>query len=285
MSILINETGGGALVQTKNTGGAKQNTPKPIRKYALARKDFDFATLALSRSKAAWDTAKEAKDIVVFWDVNEPPAQNNTEATKKEGRFKNYPLKDGVRGLKLIHYVDDDAYAALKTYDDSSEYTRMFRILTDGNYTCDIQDDESVKGELLSNFSVGVLNDTTDETPQNCEVDIKFSGDTKSVLQPDFDLETYEGIYDVRFTIVSASATEIVVQADSDGAVTSLVQANWKFTEGGGADEPITGSSPNATAGEYTLTGAAFVTGTLSLDGVVTQSDVMYEGISKAVTI
>jgi len=283
--MIINETCGGAAAATLNTGGKKQCTPKPIRAYALARKDFAFADLATAKTKAAWDTAKEAKDIVVFWDVNEDPAQNNTEATKKEGRFRDYPLKDGVRGLKLKHYLSDMSYDALQSYDNSLEYTRMFRILVDGNFTFDLQADGTLKGESLANFSVGVLNDTTDETPQNCEVDVKYVKNTKSNAKPDFDLEEYEGIYDVSFTVVSSSATEIVVKADADGAVGSLVQADWKLVKTDGSLQAITGSAYDSGTEQYTLTGVGLVSGTLGTDGVIVQTDIMYQGVDVAITI
>lgn len=279
MSTIINDVCGASSTDTKNTGGKKQCTPKPIQSYALARDTFSFASVAASKTKAAWDTAKAAKDIVIFWDVEEF-SQANTEATKKEGRFNDYPLKDGTRGLSLKHYLGDCSYDALESYDNSDSYKRMFRINTDGSFTADVQDDGTVKGELIKNFAVGVLNDTTDDTPQNADVAVKFSAKTKSNIEPDFDLITYEGIYEIVLTLVSAAAGSIKFKAASGCSstlVTSFIDANLILKDAAGAAYTHSFVAADSN-GEYEFTGTGFANDfTISLDGVVTQTGIMYD--------
>jgi hypothetical protein len=278
---IVSDNCGNEATPTLNTGGKKQCLPKPVQSYALARNTFEFASTTAARTKAAWDTAKQAKDIVIFWDVEEF-AQANTEPTKKEGRFNDYPLKDGVRGLNLTHYLGDCPYNALESYDNSGEYTKMFRILTDGTFTADVQDDGKVKGENIKNFSVGVLNDATDETPQNAVVAVKFSQQTKSVLKPEFDLINYEGIYNVQFEENPAnSATSLkfrTLSGCSGSKITSFVEANIVLRNASGVVvEPDTFVAADAD-GYYTLTGTGFTNGyTIELDGVVTQTGIMYD--------
>ncbi|MGB0896885.1 MAG: hypothetical protein ACPGRW_06155 [Flavobacteriaceae bacterium] len=277
--MIVNDACGGSTAPYLNTGGKNQCTPKPIRSYALAKTNFSFASVAASKTKAAWDTAKENKDIVIFWDIEEF-AQNNTEATKKEGRFADYPLKAGVRGLNVTHYLSDCSYNALESYSDSTDYTRIFRILTDENFTAIVNEDGSVQGEPVSNFSVGVLTDATDETPQNTEVQIKFANNTKSNIKPEFDLITYEGIYGVDLEVGTTSGTEIKVKAlagCSGTAITSLEDGDFVVKDSGGGTESISFTAADAD-GYYTLTGTGFVTGhTVELAGVVVKSNVMYE--------
>ena len=91
-----------------------------------------------------------------------------------------------------------------------------------------------------------------------------------------------EGIFDVQLAQVSATATTIKFTASAGcsggGAlVTSLIAANIVVKNAAGAIQTVSFVTADAN-GVYTLTGTGFANGhTVSLNGVVAQTTIMYE--------
>lgn len=277
MTQIINEGCATSSADFKNTGAKEQCTPSAIRTYIRAKEGFN-PTLADAKLKATWDTAKANKDIVVFYDIDEAPTQNNTETTFIEGRFRKIKGKEGKRGLKLIHWLSDCSYNALESYTDVAVYTRLFRVLEDGTVTYELQSDGTVKGEPLEDFSLGVLNDSLDDKPQNAEVTITFKNMTKSVLKPDFDITEYEGVRDINIKVTSFTATEIVFEATNgcnNSGYEGLVLADMVAKTALGVAQTLTAMSNVGNV--YTITGTGIVSGTLATNGVITKTNRMYE--------
>lgn len=266
-------------VAQKNTGGKKQCLEGAVRTYALAKSTFSFASLAAAKTKAAWDAAKAAKDIVVFYDIEEL-APNNTEAVIKNGRYSDYPISPSVKGVNYTHYLSTCSHEAVKSYEDS-DYLQIFRITDNNELLCEINDDGTVSGEPLTSMIVGERDDApTDGTPSTV-VQFKFDSYSASIIIPEFDLTDYEGIYDVTLTQVSASSTSIRFTAStscSGASVTSLVDADVILNDVGGS--AFTHSFVAADSnGVYELTGTGFLSDfTVELNGVIQQSQIMYEG-------
>lgn len=283
---MINEVCGGNTSQ-QNTSGKVQCLEGVVRTYALAKSTFSFANLAAAKTQAAWDTAKAAKDIVVFYDVEELEA-NNTEAVIKEGRYQDYDVKDAVKGASYTHYLSPYSHEALITY-KNSDYTKIFRITDENEILCEEQTDGTIKGEPLKSFIISVRDDAPVDGTPSTKVQLKFAAYSLSVIKPAFDLTEYEGIYDVTLIVQgSPTATEVIVEAKttaSNTLVASLVQADWKFLQDSdGLEETVTGSTYDAVTGFYTLVATAFETGTISTD-VVEQTGIMYEAAPATVTI
>ena len=234
----VNEIcGNETTIKTLNTGGKKQCLEGAVRTYILTKGDFKFDTLALAKAKANWETAKAAKNIVVFYDVEELEP-NNTDAVITNGRFRDYKIKDSVKGVSYTHYLSTCSHEALKTYEDS-EYTRMFRVTENNELLCVVNDDGSVQGEPITSFIVGERNDAPVDGTPSTQVQIKYSAYTQSVIIPDFDITDYEGIYDVTLTegdSNSSTSLKVKVTTSCSGAVvTSLESGDLIVKDGAGS--------------------------------------------------
>jgi hypothetical protein len=102
-------------------------------------------------------------------------------------------------------------------------------------------------------------------------------------IKPTWDTETQlQGIFDLHLEQASATATTIRFKASSgcSGAgelVTSLVAANIIVRNLAGQVQTVSFVAADAD-GIYTITGTGFATGfTVSLNGVVAQTTIMYE--------
>jgi len=279
MSIFIEKKGDST--STINTGKATQDLPKATINYALTKESFAFDTLADAKSKTKWDEAKAAKDLVIMFSV-ENSELSNSEATFYEARTVKEKTKKARRGIKFTHHLDMFSDAALASY-ENSEYTRIIEFKEDGRFTT-IKENGKWKGQKMSEFIVGMNEDSTvsgDPSKTTAEVvyaDADAIRKGGQMLIPEFDLETYQGIYNVVFEVTAQSATEIKATAyNYDGnEVKGLVLADFKLLTVVNAPQAITASS--YVNGEYVLTGTGLVTGTLNTNGVVTQSQIMYEG-------
>lgn len=282
---MINEVCGGNTSQ-KNTSGQKQCLEGVVGTYALAKSTFSFADLAATKTKTAWDTAKAAKDVVMFYEVEELEP-NNTEAVVKNGRRRDFDIKDAIKGANYTHFLSQYSHDALETYEDS-DYTKIFRITDKNEVLCEEQSDGTIKGEPLKSFIVGVRDDAPVDGTPSTKVQLKFGTYSLSVIKPAFDITEYEGIYDITLVVQGTpNATTLVVEAKTTAnntLVSSLILADWKFTEADGSDEPVTVSSYDAATGFYTLTAVAFVTGTIATN-IVQQTEIMYEALPVAVTV
>lgn len=269
-------TGGGA--GQRNLGGKKQCLEGPAKSIFLAKDDQSFANRAACDDKANWLSEIAAKKLVPLPYIEGIEA-NNTETARKEGRFTDYTLKDGTRGSTYRFDLSVCTYDALKTYVNSG-YTRVYRITTLGEVSYELQDDGSIKGESLTSFLLGIREEAKDDDVPYTNISLKYEQDNFSIMKPPFDLNPTEGIFDVTFTQVSASATEIKFKASADctgDQITSFLTANVELLDASGSAHTHTFVAADS-EGIYTLTGTGFADDfTVGLIDVVTQANIMYE--------
>lgn len=287
MMAVINQVGGGASSTPKNLGGKKQRLEKPVKTIHLAKDTFQFANEAAMKDISNWNTAIENKDLIPYPNI-EGIETNNTEANIKTGRYTDYTLAEGVTGSSYRYDCSIEAYEAMISHLDT-EYTRVFEISEAEEVICDVQTDGAIKGRKLSSHLISERSPATVDDVPFCNVLFKYQNKLFDIMAPELELTELEGIVDLAFEIHSASGTEVVFSASvasSGDNVSSLVQANLRYLEGDGeTTEAITGLSYDADTQRYTATAAAFVTGTLSTDGVVTQTNIKYEQSGTAVTV
>lgn len=279
MSIINEVCGSSTTEKPLNTGGKKQCLEGPVRTYALAKDTFSFADIATAKTKAAWDTAKAAKDIVLFWDVESIEA-NNTDAEIQNGRYEDYTLSKAVKGVDYRHNLSVCSQEALESYEES-EYTRIFRITDDNEITCEVLDSGAVKGEPLSNMLVGLRNDPTTDDVAYSTTTFKFRKSKQSILRSDFEMANYEGIFDINFEIVGTpTATEIKFKAlihCTGAALTTLTSGDVILNDAGGSAHSNSFVAADSD-GVYTLTGTGFANNfTLNGNGIITITEAMYE--------
>ena len=282
-------------------GGTGSNTAKPTgqkgqkfwgatTKYILAKETQVFANKEDFKSKLKHNELKASKDIVYFFEVD--TVENaNTEPSFYESRINKVRTKKATKIKKFKHELGICSHSALASYEDSG-YTRIYEITEKGYLIGIANDNGSIKGQAIKSFSVGLREEATFEAVENTTVEVYYKNaeeliDNPAVVSPDFDVEEMEGIYGVNFNIKSASNTRIVVEAITTGCcggiVGGLEKANWKFVKPNGTNQPITTSS--FSNGLYTLVGSNFTSGTLTLNGVIVQTNIMYDGIDAKVTI
>ncbi|WP_438423260.1 hypothetical protein [Aquimarina macrocephali] len=278
MSVIINETCGGDDSSTKNTGGKKQCLEGAVRTYILSKSKFKFDSLADAKSNAKWDEAKTNKDIVVFYDIEELEP-NNTENQIKNGRYSDYKIKDAIKGVNYTHYLSTCSHEAVKSY-ENSDYNRVFRVTDNNELLCEVNEDGSVQGEPLKSFIVGIREDAPADGVPSTKVQLKFDSYPLSIIKPDFDLTDYEGIYDVKLSQDSATATSIKVKVSSGCSGTeidSLESDDFIVRDASGAVQTVSFVPP--VNGVYEFTGTGFANGfTVEVNGVVVQTNIMYEG-------
>jgi len=279
MSVYIRPKGSSTPVI--NTGKAKQDLEKPTINYALTLEDFEFDSLDDAENKAILDAAKVSKNAVVMFSV-EGSELANAEATYYEARTVKEETKPARKGIKFKHHLDLYSHAALRTY-EGSEYTRIIEFTEDGRLKL-VNENGKFKGQKMSNFIVPMRSDAViggDIPTTTVEVAYKDYNQFEKdgvLVNPNYDLEDQEGIYNLIMVVKSASATEIKVTVTNyDGnAVENLVLADFKLLKADNTVQTITGAS--YIDGEYVLTGTLLVTGTLNTEGVVSQTNIMYEG-------
>lgn len=269
---------GSAGVTPKNIGGSKQVFEAPTKKIALAKEGFSFQDLAASKSESNWDNAIISKDIVFIPELNDAPEVANIDPVYKEGRYSKPKLKDGQEGINYKTQASIKTYEALKSYEDS-EYSRFFQISEDGEVSCDVQADGSIKGRELSSLTVGSRVGSTDEDTGFCMLNVIFEEDTFSLIRPSFDVLEKESVYPVQFVQTSASATEIkgkIVDLGTGLNVTSLASGDLLVKDGASTHAATFTAADSE--GVYTLTGTDFASGfTVATNGVVSQAGVNYE--------
>ncbi len=278
LAVVLNEVCGTDSSTQKNIGGKKQCLEGPVKSIILAKDDQSFANRAALDVKATVDAAIADKSIVPLPYVEGIEA-NNTEANIKNGRFTDYTLKAGIRGSNYRFDLSVCTYEALKSYINSG-YTRVYRVTTEGEVSCEVMEDGTIKGEKLTSMLLGLRNEATDDDVPFTNLLLKYDSDNFSIVKPTTDFVAIEGIYDVLLTIVSASATSVKFKASVEctgDSITSFEDADIEFLDASGA--AYTHSFVAADAdGVYELTGTGFTTGfTLGLDGVVTKVDILYE--------
>ncbi|WP_435415869.1 hypothetical protein [Polaribacter aestuariivivens] len=276
MQTIINEAGS-SLVKTKNTGVSDQKLEAAVKTYILAKEDVSF-TLEEIKAITNWNTNKTSKGVVPFYEVEVLEA-NSVEPTIANKRFRDVKTKDGIKGVTYTHELSAVAYSALKTYDGTEDYTRIFRVTTENEILCEVQEDGTLKGEPITSFIVGLREDATDEAPAMAKVYIKFKEYDVSVIKPDFDANEFEGIYDVQLELGAVSATSIKFSAKSWGKnVENLTSANVVLKDASGSVHASTFVPYDSDSGLYELTGTGFADNfTLDIDGVQTVGTVQYE--------
>lgn len=278
LAVVLNEVCGTAETAPKNIGPKKQCLESPIKTVLLARDDQSFANREALNTKATVEAEISAKKLIPLPFIEGIEA-NNTDANIKNGRFTDYTLKAGVRGSNYRFDLSVCTYEALESYINAG-YNRIYRVTTEGEVTCEVLDDGTIKGEQLTSMLLGLRNEATDDDVPFANLLLKYADKNFSIVKPTFDWVALEGIYDVVLTQVSASATSIKFRAAvgcTGDAVTSFVQADFELLDASG-DAHVFTLVPADGDGVYELTGTGFASEfTLGLDGVVTQANIQYE--------
>ncbi|EJL66309.1 hypothetical protein [Flavobacterium sp. CF136] len=275
----------GGEAATKNTGFKEQCIESKLQ-IPIISDGYEFATVSAFKTVATWKTAQQNKHLVPLFPVYEL-ADASTEDTKFEsGNFSKITAK-GVEKITFECYISVCAYAALKSYENSGKYGELFEFNEDGDYSgVFAADGVKVKGRKIKSLTVTRIRATKDKVPYvKGEITFADKDDVLNavIVKSDLTETDLEGIFDVELAQVgTASTTSIKFTATAGcsggGAlVTSLVAADFVLLDPTGAADTFT-LTPADADGVYEIVGTGFTTDyTISLDGVVAQTTIMYE--------
>ncbi|OIQ22201.1 MAG: hypothetical protein BM557_02155 [Flavobacterium sp. MedPE-SWcel] len=274
---------GGEQKTPQNTGYKKQCIESKLQIPVISN-GYKFENVGDFKDPQKWKEAIAAKHLVPLFAVYEL-ADASTEDTKFEsGNFSKITAK-GVEKITFECYLSVCAYAALKSYENSGDYSELFEFNEDGDYSGIFDSDNTkVRGRRIKSLTVTRIRATKDKVPY-VKGEITFA-DKDDVLDAvivkselsDTDLD---GIFDVQLTQVSASSTSIRFKASSGCAggslVTSLTQADLVVKDTSGTVQGVSLIAADSD-GVFELTGTGFASDfTVSINGVVTQAAIMYE--------
>lgn len=285
MSVII-ELCKGSNSKTRNTGANEQCFEGILERPFVAKKSFRFASLTAFKDVTVWKAAIANKDIVPLYDAYEVAAAN-TEATKFESGNFSYETSPAVKKTQFECFLGFCSHRALKSY-NNSEYTQVFEFAKGNGLIGVDAGDGKIKGQDLSNLSVGIRNIATKDKPAFTQVTFTYRDyneleDSPVVVKPTWDTTDVPGIFDVNLELVSATSTSIKFKALSgcgSDPLTSLVGGDIVLRDVAGAVQSPTFVPADAN-GIYELTGTVLTTGfTVDLNGVVVKTEYMYEAES-----
>ena len=260
----------------KNPNGFKQCPETSIRLAVFAKEGFSYDSVEAFKLEENTDNAIIAKNIIPSYIVEEND-NANTEDTLQEGTFTEFVTAKGKRGVTLTFYTSvcsDEFLNSIK----NSEYKRFFSVNAGGDVSCRVVDGK-VYGEKIRSLRVNVREGATPSAVPKTIITIIFDDQFKDVLVPSFDFGSKEGVYDVKFDVVNASATEITFKTllgCSGTPIKSLESADVQVVDASG--EALTGvtfTGANA-EGVYTLTGTGFASGfKLQTVGVIAKGNLL----------
>lgn len=277
---------GSGETSPKNTGFKEQCIESKLS-IPVISDGFQFDSVTAFKTVQEWKDAIAAKNLVPLFPVYEL-ADASTEDTKFEsGNFSKITAK-GVEKITFECYLSVCAYSALKSYENSGKYGELYEYNEDGDYSgIFAADGVKVKGRKIKSLTVTRIRATKDKVPYvKGEITFADKDDVLNavIVKSDLSETDLEGIFDVALTQVgTASATSIKFKATAGCAgggstVTSLVLADLAVAEADGTAVTPGSLVPADADGVYELVGTGFATGhTISLDGVVVQTAIMYE--------
>lgn len=269
-----------------NTGAVEQCLEGLTIRTAVAVPGFKFDSVADAKDKAKWDAAVAAKQLFPLFEAEEWTSAN-TDDTIFEGRTRQYVTANGKKIITYSSFLGLCSYKALRSFNKKD--MQLFEFTEDKAILGTINAAGEVRGQDVV-LNIGQRLPATADRPPSTLVTINYKDRDQleldgAVLRPEWNPIDIQGIFDVTFVQVAASATSVTFKAitgcaGGDAPLTSLEDADITFLDASG--DPHVHSFVAADAnGVYELTGAGFTSGfTLGLNGIVTKPEGVYESPS-----
>lgn len=270
--------------KNKNTGANEQCLEGMVVRHALAVDEQEFASVADAKLLSKWKEQVNLKKVFPLFEIEEL-ASADTEDTYFEGRVKKYKTATGKKVRTFNLFLGLCSHNAIKSY--SGREMRIYEFTETQEIKGVTPDGTKVKGQVVT-IEVEKRVDAMKDKPAHTPVTLTYSDyndfeDNGVILKPEWSQVDLQGIFDVNFSLVSASATSIKFTVDAGCAgdlVKTLTDSDITLKTALGA--PVTHSFVAADSnGVYTLTGTGFANGiVLDLDGVVAQTEASYEAVA-----
>lgn len=281
MQEIINEVYS-AGTQAKNLGRKSQKAIANIKTIALAKEGFSYATLGDAKAGTSALTAIAAKNIVPFPNIVTIESANIEPTIVDKPHDGKRVIRRGLKGVKYRVDVSENGYKALLTLFDAG-YTRVFQVSEKKEHTCDVQDDNTIKGRQMVSFTVGDFMPATLEDNAYAEITLMFKEQVSDTIVVDYDASVLNGIDDLDIEIVSATSSSIKFKAKTKGLsiseITNLVSGDANVKDASGSvHSGTTFIEYDSDNGVYEFTGTGFANDfTVGLDGVITKGIYHFE--------
>ena len=267
-----------------NTGTVKECLEGLTTKLFLGHANQRFDSIDDFKDIIVWKALIETKEIVPLYNVYEV-ASDNTDANKYETGNFVYTTKKEIKKMTSESYLSLCSHRALKSF-ENSDYTLVYEVTEQGEIL-GVWDTDGVrvKGQDISNFDVSIRERPTNDKPAFSMTTITYRDfeeleDYGVIIKPSWDPNTLNGIFSLEIEIVSASTTELVFKVLSScgsNYYNDLLEADLLVNDAAG--DPITTTGLINASNVYTLSSAAFVTGTLQTTDVIDKGEVSVEAV------
>ena len=258
-----------------------------LSKAVFSTLDFSFADADAIRLKANWDAGIASKDLFVF-----PTAflleSQDVDPVFQDGLNSRLKVDERKKITQFSVAQSVCVHKNMRSFDQ--RIMRVFEITEDGFVKGVLQSDGTIKGQQVT-ISVDAMTTASATEASLTNVSMFFSDINEYEQSPlngklAFNKTSLRGIVDLTLaeftTGETSSLIKISVTNDCTGDnITTLVNGNLVVTNAG-VPVAVTGTTYNATDNVYELaSSAAFANGDLvSLNGVVSQPDVQFEGLN-----
>lgn len=263
-----------------------------VKMIILAKEGVSFASDSAATVKANWDALVQSKDILPI------PVAIMSEPSNEGAVYEQTPLgsmfvRDGRQEMKVSIASNHDLHAKIRSI-NSGNYTKVFWCYTSGI----ILGTRTAGEETIYPFDLELLHaeyrtENDGSVGGKSPIHMTFADpreyqDYPAILAPSWNIFRLQPLTNVALTVVSASATSIVVDAYVPHAnagfkapVSGLITVgDWLLTTSAGVVETVGGVTENAqVAGRYTITGTGYVTGFVNLKTPSTMTTKGFESV------
>lgn len=273
----------------RNTGIDCDCLETPL-KIPVLSDGFKFPSIADFKNRNSWRDAIAAKNLVPLFEAYELADASTADKKFETGNFSR-TVEKGVEKITFEFMASDAVYNALKGYENNSKYDEIFEFNQGDDYSgvFDV-DGVQVKGRKIKSISFTKVRALAAKVPHiKCEIVYKDKDDVRSSVRVKSELTEDDlfGIVDVNLVLVSQTVDDVFVQVttgcSNDTFVNSLTIDNFLITNQDGDVVSFTLVPVNSN-NAYQLVFDAPATQndvyTITTNGVVVQTDIMYEGNS-----
>lgn len=278
--------------------GAKQlcdNNLTVVRRIIVCPAAYEISTEANALLQATWTTAIRATTANRIYPF---PLADSITVETTDDVYQDFPLsgqkfvKDGMIGFTMSLNVNKALARKLRSFNNRP--CSVFLVDENGNIWGWSDDNTKVKAFNVQELRVKTqtLPDGTNvvETPVKLVLkDATEWNDYGIVIQPTWNPNGLDGVYDVDVTVVSSAAASVKVSVnidsyattDPNGQITGLVKADFAVADDTPSAETINTSTDNGD-GTYTLAfspslGADNYTVTLAACSAISLTDIYIE--------
>ena len=265
-------------------------------KLILEDIDHSFATITAAKDESGWGTAIQAKTILPL------PLIEEFDDNSEEDTYYTSPItaidrfvREGKTKFKFRIAYDPCLYKRLRGLNGSKQ--RLIIADINNNVIGTSPDDTVFQGVELATIQVEKWVHSSGDAPSFIPIHMVIKSnvernDKVAMFNVDWDIMGLNGVQPATLTVVSTSATDIVVDVATscDGvAISGITElTDFIFLESDGTtEEAVTGVAEDSSiSGRYTVSGAAFTTGgTLNLNGVIDVGTEYYQSTAIDITI